>query len=60
MASKRTNSFTKKKFLELLTATAGPTLGVSNAEQITDIKVLNNTVVIVIESKLKSRRGYGV
>jgi len=59
MASKRTNSYTKKKFLELLTTTAGPTLGVSNNEEIVDIKVLNNTVVIAIDSKLKSRRGYG-
>jgi hypothetical protein len=59
MASKRTNSYTKKRFLELLTATAGSVLGVSNNEEIVDIKVLNNTVVIAVDSKLKSRRGHG-
>ena len=59
---KRTNSWTVKNFLKLMSDSMGAHLGVSNSEQITDIKVMNNTVVITIgpkppKYKTVSRRG---
>lgn len=60
MKTRKTNSWTVKNFLKLLANTAGPQLGVSNSEQIVDIKIMNNTVVIEIAPKppkYGSRRG---
>lgn len=53
----RTNSYTKQKFLDLIARTSGHVFGVGPQEEITDIKVLNNTVIIKIEPKIMSRRG---
>jgi hypothetical protein len=62
MSTKRSrkNSWTVKNFVKLLNDATGPLLGVSNNEQIVDIKIVNNTVVIEITKKLPkygSRRG---
>ena len=56
----RKNSWTKKRFAELLANSAGAHFGISQNEEISDINILNNTVVIEISPKKKkhpSRRG---
>jgi len=52
----RTNSWSVQRFIDLLNKVASAHLGVSNTEQITSIKVMNNTVVLEIVPRI-SRRG---
>jgi hypothetical protein len=52
----RTNSWSVKRFAELLEKAAGNTFGVSRTEEIVNIKVMNNTVVLEIAPR-ESRRG---
>jgi lipid-binding SYLF domain-containing protein len=54
--SKRTNSWSVQRFVDILTKAAGTQLGVSNLEEIVSIKVMNNTVVLEIQPRA-SRRG---
>ena len=52
----RINSWSVKRFIELLTKIGGNQFGVSNTEEIVNIKVMNNTVVLEIAPR-ESRRG---
>jgi hypothetical protein len=54
--SKRTNSWSVQRFVEILTSAASARLGISPLEKVVDIKVVNNTVVLEIEPRM-SRRG---
>lgn len=56
----RKNTWTKKRFAELLTNSAGAHFGISQNEEISNINIMNNTVIIEIREKKKKhpqRRG---
>ena len=52
----RINSWSVKRFIEIISKVAGNQFGVSNTEEIVNIKIMNNTVVLEIAPR-ESRRG---
>lgn len=56
--NKRTNSWTVANFVNLLNNAASAYFGVSQNERISNIRIINNTVVITIEPKpIRQTRG---
>lgn len=57
MKQERSNSWTKKGFLDILNKVAKAYFGVHPQEDIIDIQAINNTVVIKIGLKRPQRKG---